>query len=124
MTKKLSENIFNRALLLLEKYWEMQLFDILHIPYLDNLKKVRNFTMLFDHCFEDDILEGSVSSEEIEFVKAGQKFYERLHIDDQNLSEGYVPEYCPQDDCTDCPASHECDYKEICLSFSKKYGLR
>ena len=79
MATKISEEIFNR--ILVETNWAETYLEMLHIINFEDEKKLISLELLFDHCFQNDIMEGTVSTEEREFVYAEQKYFEIMDIE-------------------------------------------
>jgi hypothetical protein len=79
MVKKISEEIFNR--ILVEKNWAKTYLEMLQIINFEDEKKLISLELLFDHCFQSDIMEGTVSIEETEFVSAEQKYFDTMDVE-------------------------------------------
>jgi len=73
LVKKMSEEIFNR--ILVDKNWKETCREILQIITFEHDRKIIGIELLFDHCFQRDILDGTVSIEEEEFVRENSKFF-------------------------------------------------
>ncbi len=73
LVKKISEEILNR--ILVDENWKETYREILQIITFEQNRKIISIELLFDHCFQSDILDGTASTEEKEFVQENSKFF-------------------------------------------------
>jgi hypothetical protein len=78
IVKKISEEIYNR--ILLEKDWDAVHLEMKEIADLKRQNAIISLELLFDHCFQRDILEGTVSIEEKKFMFEQQKFFREMDL--------------------------------------------
>ena len=78
IVKKISEEIYNR--ILLEKDWDAVHLEMKEIVDLKRQNAIISLELLFDHCFQRDILEGTVSIEEKKFMFEQQKFFREMDL--------------------------------------------
>ncbi len=88
---KLSDEIFNR--ILGEKNWVEKTDEMMQIMKLKWRTELIYMELLFDHSFQIDILEGTVSIEEKEFVREDHKFLELLLSEQDNNSSSNLEAY-------------------------------
>jgi hypothetical protein len=88
---KLSKEIFNR--ILGEKKWIEKTDEMMQIVKLKWRTELISMELLFDHSFQRDILEGTVSIEEKEFVREGHTFLELLFSEQDENSSSNLKAY-------------------------------
>jgi hypothetical protein len=88
---KLSNEIFNR--ILGEKKWIEKTDEMMQIIKLKWRTELIFMELLFDHSFQRDILEGTVSIEEKEFVREDHKFLELLFSEQDKNSSSNLKAY-------------------------------
>jgi hypothetical protein len=95
IVKKISEEIYNR--LLLEKNRFAVHKEMMEITNFKFQNEFISLELLFDHCFQRDILDGTVSIEEQEFMYEQQKYFGKMNLkmemDQKRLPTVTVKEY-------------------------------
>jgi len=82
--EKMSEEIFNR--IAVEENWKEHYHELLQLIACKQKNHLLSLDIIFDHCLQRDIVEGTVSPEEKEFVYEEEKVFDRVVAElDKNL---------------------------------------
>jgi hypothetical protein len=89
MLAKMSEKIFNR--ILVKENWEEIYHEILQIISVKNINQLIGLEIIFDHYFQRDIVDDTVSTVEKKFVLEERKYLERVITEmDKNLTSAVI----------------------------------